>query len=142
MYSREGEPGAAPLSYSAITLPPEKIYTVAVLPETLSNVSRTSGAAPGAVTAGLGHVAREAAGLEGATAAQASHGRSGELRARPVARADRVHARRRGASRQQRFRTGDEARGAESQEFLVRGQPARRKNRGHSGQPGLELPAA
>src|SRR5579885_274248 len=78
MYSREGEPGAAPLSYSAITLPPEKIYTVAVLPETLSNVSRTSGAAPGAVTAGLGHVAREAAGLEGATAAQASHGRSGD----------------------------------------------------------------
>ncbi len=30
MYSREGEPTAAPLSYSAITLLPEKMYTVVV----------------------------------------------------------------------------------------------------------------
>ena len=34
MYSREGADGAAPLSYSATTLLPEKMYTVVVLPET------------------------------------------------------------------------------------------------------------
>ena len=34
MYSRDGDPGAAPLSYSAITFDPEKIYTVVFPPVT------------------------------------------------------------------------------------------------------------
>src|SRR5579883_3416114 len=78
--------------------------------------------------------------MERAPAAEASHGRSGELPARPVDGTECVLFRRRGAGGQQRVGTGDEARGAEPQELALRGQPARRKNRGDSGQPGLDLP--
>src|SRR5579883_645966 len=78
--------------------------------------------------------------MERAPAAEASHGRSGELPARPVDGTECVLFRRRGAGAQQRVGTGDEARGAEPQKLALRGQPARRKNRGDSGQPGLDLP--
>src|SRR5579883_2103656 len=78
--------------------------------------------------------------MERAPAAEASHGRSGELPARPVDGTECVLFRRRGAGGQQRVGTGDEARGAEPQKLALRGQPARRKNRGDSGQPGLDLP--
>src|SRR5581483_10394106 len=81
---------------------------------------RTFCAAPGAVTAGVSPVAREAAGLERATAAQASHGRSRELRFGSVERTNCFLLGWRPASRQQLFGTGDEAYRPESQEFLVR----------------------
>jgi hypothetical protein len=46
------------------------------------------------------------------------------------------------AHRQQCFGKRDEAGGVESQELAIRGQPARRKNRGHPGQLNLNLPPA
>ena len=54
--------------------------------------------------------------LERAVAAQASHGRGGQLRPEPVDGTERVLLRRRGAHRQQRQRTRNEARGSKSQE--------------------------
>src|SRR5579883_1523959 len=102
---------------------------------------RTSGAAPGTVCASVGWVAREAAGMESATAAQASHGRSGQLRAEPVDRTACVLHRWRGTDGQQRFRTGDEASRAPSEKFSVRRQPARWPHCGDSRQPGFHLPS-
>jgi transposase len=61
--------------------------------------------------------------LERAVAAQASHGRSGELCPGPVAGTERLLLRWRGAHRQQRQRAGDEARRSQSQELLFVGNP-------------------
>src|SRR5207245_144392 len=61
----------------------------------------TLATAPGQVATRVGETAREAADLEGATVAQASHGRGGELHARPMGGAERLLQRWRGAHRQQ-----------------------------------------
>src|SRR5208282_1393566 len=101
-----------------------------------------SNLAPGAIGAAIGRTAAELAALERTTLAQASHGGSRELHARPVERTQRLLFRWRRAHRQQCVGTGNEARGAESQEFPFRRQPARRPHRRHSGQPHLHLPPA
>ena len=67
--------------------------------------------------------AREASRLEGAVAAQASHGRGGELCPGPVGGTERLLLRWRGAHRQQRLGTGDEARRAQSKNCLFVGNP-------------------
>ena len=59
-----------------------------------------SGVAPSAVNAGVGRVAAEAAALEGAIAAQASHGGGGELHPEPVGGAERILLGRSGRHRQ------------------------------------------
>ena len=77
--------------------------------------------APGAVGAGVGRVAREVSRLEGTVAAQASHGRGDQLCPGPMEGTERVLLRRRGAHRQQRLRTRDEARRAQSKELFFVG---------------------
>ena len=85
---------------------------------------------------------RTASHLEGTVAAQASHGRGGELRAEPVDGTERVLLRWGGQHRQQRLGTGDEARRSQSQEQPLRGQPPWRQNGGDPGQPHQHLPAS
>ena len=80
--------------------------------------------------------------LEGAAVAQAPYGRGSELRSGPMDGAERLLLRRRCAHRQQHQRAGDEACGAEPQELVVRRQPTRRANGGHTGQPDQHLPPA
>jgi hypothetical protein len=74
-------------------------------------------------------------------AAQASHGRSGQLRPRSVGRVEYILFGWRSANRQQCQRTEDETRGAQSQEFAVRRQPARRSDGSDPGQPSQHLAA-
>src|SRR5882762_6105255 len=60
---------------------------------------RETGDAAGAVGACAGGAAAEVADMEGTVAAEASHGRSGELRSQPMGGADCVHDRWRSAHR-------------------------------------------
>src|SRR5450755_1213483 len=98
--------------------------------------------ATGRVGADVGATAKEALGVERAVAAQASHGRSGELCVGPVDGTERVLHRWRGVNRQQRLGTRDEACGSKSKKFLVRWQSARRKNSSDLGQPDKHMPPA
>ena len=81
------------------------------------------GTAPEAVGPTAGPVARAASDVEGATAAQASHGRGNQLCPWPVGGTERVLLRWRSPHRQERQRARDQARGAQSQELLFVGNP-------------------
>ena len=98
------------------------------------------GTAPEAVGPTAGPVARSASDVEGATAAQASHGRGNQLCPWPVGGTERVLLRWRSPHRQERQRARDQARGAQSQELPVRGKSARRQNGGDPDQPDQHLP--
>jgi len=95
--------------------------------------------APEPVGARVAATARKANSLERATSAEASHGRSDQLRPKPMAGTHRVLLRWRSADRQQRQRARNETRCVEPQELALRRQRARRQDGGHPGQPDKHL---
>ena len=108
---------------------------------TLDAASRLS-LPSGALAASARELARAAACVARDSAAEEPDGRGGELQSEPVAGADAVSGRRRGADRQQRFRAGDETRSSKSEELVVRGQCSRRTDGCHSVELHCDLPAA
>ena len=95
-----------------------------------------------AVGATAGSIARATFCMEGAVAAQAPHGRGGELRAEPVDGTKRVLLRWSGQHRQQHLGARDEARCSQSQEQPLRWQSTWRQNGGDPGKPHQHLPPA